>query len=229
MKNIEVEGIKVQIEKKQIKNFNLTVRAPYGEVKLTYPSHLKQQDCYRFIKKKIAWIQKQQVKLKAMKLPKPLDYRDGERIYLLGEANKLNLQLASKRSVTKSVNQIYLNILKNDTRKEKEQLINEFYRKELYQVIKPIVKKWEPIMQVEVYEARIKNMKTLWGSCNIKAQRIWLNLQLAKYDKQCIEYVIVHEMVHLHERLHNKRFYRLMDKYLPDWKEREHVLNRMNK
>lgn len=227
MKNIEVEGIKVQIEKKRIKNFNLTVKAPLGEVKLTYPSHLKQQDAYQFIKKKLAWIHKQQAKFNTMTVPKPLEYIDGEKIFFLGEGNKLNLQIASKRSVTKSANQIYLNILEKDTKKEKEQLLNAFYRNELYKVIKPIVEKWEPIMQVEVYETRIKNMKTLWGSCNIKAQRIWLNLQLAKYDKQCIEYVIVHEMVHLHERLHNKRFYTLMDKYLPDWKERERMLNKM--
>ncbi len=222
---IEIDGIKIQTEKKRIKNFNLKVSGPYGEVKLTYPYRIKKEECYDFIQSKLTWIKKQQNKYKNVKIPKPLAYETGEKLSFLGEKMNLNVELSSKRFIEIYNNQINLGVLKSDTKKEREELLYSFYRIKLYDILFPLVNKWEPIMQVKVNETRIKNMKTLWGSCNIQAHRIWLNLQLVKYDFKCIEYVVVHEMVHLLERLHSPRFYRLMDEFLPDWRTRQKLLN----
>ena len=222
---IEIEGIKIQVEKKRIKNFNLRVSGPYGEVKLTYPYRVNKEECHYFIRSKLSWIKKQQNKYKNVKIPKPLAYDTREQHLFLGEELALNVQLASRRFVEINDNQINLSVLKSDTKKEREELLYSFYRMKLYDILFPLVKKWEPIMQVKVNETRIRNMKTLWGSCNIQAHRIWLNLQLVKYDYKCIEYVVVHEMVHLLERLHSPRFYQLMDEFLPDWRKRQQLLN----
>lgn len=225
MQLIEIEGITIKLERKRIKNFNLTVRAPYGEVRLSYPYRARKKDYEYFIQSKITWIKKQQAKFKSVKTPKPLEYKSGEKVWFLGEENYLNVQISSKRFVKTDRKYVYLSVLKSDTKLEKEALLSAFYRKELYSILLPLVKKWEPIMKVNVSETRIRNMKTLWGSCNINVHRIWLNLQLIKYEKDCIEYVVVHEMVHLLERLHSPRFYKLMDDFLPDWRQRQALLN----
>ena len=103
--------------------------------------------------------------------------------------------------------------------------LNDWYRENLKEVIPVFVKKWESIIGVEVYYWGIKNMKTRWGSCNIRDHRIWINLQLAKKTPECIECVVVHEMVHLLERGHNKRFYEYMDRFMPEWVNCKQELN----
>ena len=104
--------------------------------------------------------------------------------------------------------------------------MQRWYRQHLRAEVPPLLEKWEPKLGVSVNEVRIKRMKTLWGSCNIGAKRIWLNLELAKKPKSCLAYVLVHEMVHLLERDHNDRFRGLMDKFLPQWRTYRDTLNR---
>ena len=229
MQVITIEDVKIEVERKKVKNFNLTVKAPNGKVKLTYPYHASEQDYQKFLYSKINWIKQKQNKYKNFKVPKQLEYKTGEKVWFLNHKYDLKIKFSTKRSVKLSDNNISLYILKTDLKVDKQKLLNEFYRGELYKILYPLVKKWELPMKVVVNETRIRNMKTLWGSCNIKARRIWVNLELIKYDKKCIEYVVVHEMVHLLERLHSKRFYKLMDKYLPDWREREIILNKRKK
>lgn len=111
-------------------------------------------------------------------------------------------------------------------RDKREAVLAAWYRRRLYAAIPPLIAKWEPEIGVTVAEYRIKKMKTRWGSCNIDARRIWLNLELAKKPPACLEYVLVHEMVHLLERRHNDRFRRLMDRFLPQWRLHRDELNR---
>ena len=103
--------------------------------------------------------------------------------------------------------------------------MTEWYRKELRELIPPLIAKWEPILGVRVNEFGIKKMKTRWGSCNPEVKRIWLNLELAKKSPTCIEYVLVHEMAHLLERSHNETFVAYMDKFLPNWRAIKAELN----
>ena len=103
--------------------------------------------------------------------------------------------------------------------------MREWYRRELKALIPPLIKKWEPQIGVKVKSWGVKLMKTKWGSCNIAAKRIWLNLELAKKNPTCPEYIVVHEMVHLLERLHNEKFVAYMDKFLPNWRSTKAELN----
>jgi predicted metal-dependent hydrolase len=109
---------------------------------------------------------------------------------------------------------------------KREEVIRLWYRQRLREQVGPLLEKWEPRVGVRVTEAGIRRMKTRWGSCNMGARRIWLNLELAKKPVACLEYILVHEMAHLLERHHNERFRELMDRILPTWRLRREELNR---
>lgn len=120
---------------------------------------------------------------------------------------------------------IDLYVRKNSTKDKREKIMIEWYREHLKKVVPEYIEKWEEIIGISLNEWGIKLMKTRWGSCNIQAKRIWINLELAKKNPRCLEYIIVHEMVHLLERKHNDRFKAYMDKYLPKWREVQKELN----
>ncbi|MFW5995398.1 MAG: M48 family metallopeptidase, partial [Spirochaetia bacterium] len=103
--------------------------------------------------------------------------------------------------------------------------LDRFYRELLERRVPELLARWQPRMRVAAAEWRIKSMKTRWGTCNVRARRIWLNVDLARRPERCLEYVVVHELVHLLERNHSKRFYALMDEFLPDWRARREELN----
>jgi len=105
-------------------------------------------------------------------------------------------------------------------------VLQKWYRARLNEQLSPLIAKWAPKVGVTVAEVRIKQMKTRWGSCNAQARRIWLNLELAKKPPECVEYVLVHELVHLLERQHSERFRALMDQFLPNWALLRAELNR---
>jgi hypothetical protein len=106
-------------------------------------------------------------------------------------------------------------------------ILQEWYREQLKILVPEYIEKWEEIMQVKVAEFGIKKMKTKWGTCNREAKRIWINLELAKKPLECLEYIVVHEMVHLLERNHNDRFITYMDRFLPLWRHYKEELNRL--
>ena len=121
---------------------------------------------------------------------------------------------------------LVLEVRKESTPKQREHVVNEWYRAQMKQAVPKILKKCEYIVGVNASEWRIKNMRTKWGTCNIEKKRIWLNLQLAKKPPECLEYVVIHELVHLLERGHNARFYGYMSRFYPEWKS---VRERLNK
>ena len=120
---------------------------------------------------------------------------------------------------------INLYVRANSTKEKREKIMLEWYREELKNLIPSYIEKWEPIMGVKVEDFGVKQMKTKWGSCNIGAKRIWINLELAKKTPRCLEYIVVHEMVHLLERKHNDIFKGYMDKFLPNWRSIKAELN----
>ena len=124
-------------------------------------------------------------------------------------------------------NYLQLWIRPNTTTLNKAKVVQAFYRQQLAEEVPKLLDKWLPRMAVQLQDWRVKQMKTKWGSCNIEASRLWLNLELAKKPHACLEYVLVHELVHLLERNHNARFMSYMDQFLPDWRERRELLNRM--
>jgi hypothetical protein len=132
----------------------------------------------------------------------------------------------SAPSVVLKHNTIELYIRPGTCRDRKKSILDEWYRQQLKELLPALIQRWEKKMGVQVNEFRIKKMKTRWGTCNIKAKRIWLNLDLAKKPVECLVFIVVHEMVHLFERKHNDRFVSYMDKFMPRWKFNKEVLNR---
>lgn len=108
---------------------------------------------------------------------------------------------------------------------QRERVLLSWYRQRLSELIPPLLEKWQNALGVQPREWAIRKMKTKWGACNMEARRIWLNLELAKKPVQCLEYIVVHELVHLLERHHNETFSALMSEFLPQWKTRRAELN----
>lgn len=218
---IEIDGIVVEILRKPIKNLHLRVYPPNGQVKVSAPMRFHLEAIRQQLEAKLSWIHHQRKRL-SIQLP---SFTSGELSYFLGKAyTLLVIESNSRPHIQLEENIIYCHIKPESTLIEKEQLFQHWYRQQMKQLLPPLISKWEPIIGVKVHHWGIKIMKTRWGSCNIHAHRIWLNLNLIKKPLSCLEYVLVHELIHLLEAGHNKRFYALMDKFLPDWRHREMVL-----
>ena len=169
---------------------------------------------------KLSWIQQQQAILAyQQKDPIRCSYSEGEQHAFNGQSYPLRIVEAhQKPSVEFDQRHITLHVRPNTTRDQRVTLLNQWYRYQLKQSIPHLIQRYEPLMKVKVKAFGVKRMKTKWGSCNITAQRLWFNLELAKKPPKCLEYVVVHEMVHLLETHHTQRFKSLMDTFLPQWR-----------
>lgn len=228
MNELTLGDVKVEVEFKNIKNVHLSVYPPKGRVRIAAPLHMSLDTIRIYAISKLGWIKKQQTKLKSAERESSRDYISKESHYYLGKRYLMRvvIQDSSPRVEIKH-NCLVLTVRpKTSTRKRKE-ILDDWYRNSLKELIPTIVKRYEKLMKVQVEEFAIRKMKTKWGTCNIEAKRIWLNLELAKKPASCIEYIVVHEMVHLLERRHNDRFTAYMDKFLPNWRLIKQDLNRL--
>lgn len=223
---LTVEDVSIQVTRKNIKNMYLRVYPGSGIVKLSGPRHIRQSTLEEFVVSRIPWIKKQLKRKPAVSSKEKKRFITGEFHYVWGRQKRLKIEeFKTKQGVElKPDGVLLLRIGAKNVSDKREKLLDHFYRQQLKEVIPQLIEKYEPLMGVKVNQFGVKKMKTRWGSCNIKAKRIWLNLELAKRDPACLEMVVVHEMVHLLERLHSKRFYSLMDCFLPDWKQRDRLL-----
>jgi predicted metal-dependent hydrolase len=222
----EILGIPLTIEKKKIKNIYLKVLPPNGKVVVSAPKRLSQRAIEEFVITKRDWIREKRKKYENSPMQEELQYKTGEQISFLGKKYYLEvMERSGSKKIVLTEDKIQMYIKEGCTKEQREQCLNEWYRKQLKLRIPELIEKWEPVMKVQVKEWNVKNMKTRWGTCNIAAQRIWLNLQLAKSKPECLEYVVVHEMAHLLERNHNERFYGYMDLFLPEWRKIRKELN----
>ena len=228
MQEIQLGDITIEVTQKDIKNVHLSVYPPFGQVKIAAPLRMNLDTIRIYAITKLSWIRKQQTKIKAQKREAPREYLTKESHYYLGKRYMLKVLEHNSAPVVKlKYNTIELYIRPHtDTAKRKE-ILDEWYRAKLKEMIPVLIAKWEKVMAVEVKEFGIKKMKTKWGTCSIEAQRIWLNLELAKKPSNCLEYIIIHEMTHLLERNHNTRFVALMNQFMPNWKEVKEELNRL--
>lgn len=222
---ITVSGVTIDVTRKNVKNVNLRVYPSDGRVSISCPPMLSHKKILQFTEERIDWIKKHLEKPRKV-TPKRPNYVSGEIHSLWGEKKILVVSESKKprRAFVLNDEEIHLRIKPTDTVDTREKVLDNLYRTELKREIPGLIAKWEPVMGVSVNEFGVKKMKTRWGTCNIRAKRIWLNLELAKKDPACLEFIVVHELVHLLERLHSKRFYRLMDQFLPKWREHEKLL-----
>ena len=179
-----------------------------------------------FVIYKINWIKNQKEKFENQSRKTKRQYITGESYYLWCRRYRLDVQyVKSRNNIILVGEKIILEIKKESTIEQRAKVLNEWYRQQLKEKIPIVLKKCENIVGIKASDCRIKNMKTKWGTCNIEKGRIWINLQLVKKIPRCLEYVIIHELVHLLERHHNERFYRFMDLYYPDWRVTKDILN----
>jgi len=222
-----VDGNSIQVTRKRIKTIRLKVNTATKQIRVSCPQRVSERELIDFIESKRSWIEKHLTKkIPAQVKPKEINFEEGDIIFFKGEEYELVIRTGSKKtSVNIDDRRIILSSKSNLDRTKREQAIQEFFRKYLKREIPKLIEKWEPIMGVSVNEFGVKRMKTRWGTCNIRARRIWLSLALAEKSPELLEYVVVHEMVHLHERLHNQRFKNFMTQFLPNWKVLQNQLN----
>ncbi|AEI37976.1 M48 family metallopeptidase [Zymomonas mobilis] len=231
MTDIIIDGIPIGILRKNIKNIYIRILPPEGRVRISIPKRLKKIELLRVIKTRLDWIKRRLSRLKEQPPLLPIAVPrlcPGEIHYLWGERCTLDIVpcMGRPKILFQAPSLIQLHSKPEMSEEYRLRQLDAWYRLQLKQALPTLIEYWQPILGVQPEIWRIKKMKTVWGSCNIQAKRIWLNAELVKKPPQCLEYVIVHEMVHLLERYHNQRFKSLMDKFLPDWRERRLLLNK---
>ena len=225
---IEISGIQIEVQKKNIKNLHLSVIPPYGNVRVSAPIHLSDESIAMFIRTKLSWIKKQQEKFEKQPRQSEREYVSGETLYVFGQQYFLRVEYSYKgNSLILEGNEAILTVRKESTAKQREAFVNEWYRGLLKEKIEIYLPKWEQITGLYCDSWQTKYMTTRWGTCNTNTRKIWLNLQLAKKPIECLEYVILHELIHLKVRNHNKDFVSLMDQYMPYWRDIKQKLNNL--
>jgi predicted metal-dependent hydrolase len=225
---ITINGTAIEVEKKNVKNLRLAVYPPDGHVKISAPLFMKDSEIYSFALAKADWIQKHRSKYAGNKAYAPLKYVDGEIHFYLGNPYTLRIvELPKRTKVVLNENEIILTIKPRSTKAQRLKALENWYRDKLNEISPELIAKWEGVIGVKATEFGIKKMKTRWGSCNIRAKRIWLNLDLVRRPLHCLEFIIVHELVHLLERNHNARFKAHMDRFMPAWRTYNKDLTRL--
>ena len=224
---IKIYDLEIDTVKKDIKNTHLGVYPPNGRVRIAAPLKTTDEALKLLVTEKIPWIKKQQSKFSNQERQTKREYVSGESHYFLGNRYRLNvIQSDSKpRIEIKRKTHIDMYIGSKMPLQKRERLMDSFYRAELKKQMPTLLAKWSKITGLSVKEVKIKKMKTKWGTCNPKCQRVWLNLELAKKPLRCLEYVLVHELMHLKEKHHNEHFQLLLRTYLPQWEQTKQELN----
>ncbi len=226
--NFIIAGIDVEINRKSIKNIHLSVLPPNGHVRLSVPSGTSEHAIRLAIINKLGWIKQQQADFAAQSRQTVREMVSGESHYLWGHRYRLDVVVRQGRHSIKVKNAERLELTittPNTSTDSRVKLLNQFYRREVRNALEKLLPLWEQKIGVQADNIGVKKMKTKWGSCNIQAKRLWINSELAKKPAECLEYILVHELIHLLERHHNERFKHLMDKFMPNWRERRNLLN----
>lgn len=224
---ITVSGVDVHVVRKAIKNLHLGVYPPNGRVRLAAPLAVSDDAVRLAVVGKLGWIRKQQAKFAAQPRQQEREMVSGESHYFLGKRYRLRVvkRDGPGRVQLRNRTTLELHVRSESGAKDRERVLQCWYRERLREIVPPVLEKWETILGVEAAEWGIKKMKTKWGACNAEARRIWLNLELAKKPVHCLEYLVVHELTHLIEQHHNDRFISLMDRHLPNWRLHRRELN----
>jgi predicted metal-dependent hydrolase len=225
--HLTVNGLPVSIVRKDIKNLHLGVYSPHGRVRVAVPLAVTDEAVRLAVVGKLGWIKRQRARFKAQPRQSAREMVRGESHYFLGTRYRLRViqQDGSPRVVLRNRSAMELYVQPGMIAEQRERVLHRWYRQQLKELIPPLLEKWQSALGIQVADWRIKKMKTKWGTCSVEARRIWLNLELAKKPVQCLEYIVVHELVHLIERHHNDQFISTMDKHLPQWRLHRQKLN----
>lgn len=225
-KSIVIENIVIHIERKNIKNMYIRIYPPEGKVKMTVPKYIKEDAIIMFASSRICWIKTQRKRMEDKPTQGELKFITGESHYLWGKIYIMEvLYTDNSNKVIIDGDRLILRIKKGSSKEQREHIITEWYREQLKAAIPSALEKCTNIVGKSPEEWHVKNMVTRWGTCNPSKKRIWLNLQLAKKPPECLDYVIIHELVHLYVRKHDNKFKAYMDQFYPNWRMVKKRLN----
>ncbi len=223
--NIVVSGLEIAIERKDIKNLHIGVYPPNGKIRVATPIKLNDEAVRLAVISRLSWIKRQQQSFIKQPRQTKREMVSGESHYLFGKRYLLDVKYENtKYQIVKEHAKLELIVKENTTIENRLKVLEKYYRENLSIELEKLISKWKNIIGVKINSWKIQKMKTKWGSCNIEDKRLLFNLELAKVPIKCIEYIVVHELLHLLERHHNDNFKILMDRYISDWQSRKESL-----
>jgi predicted metal-dependent hydrolase len=246
-KILDFQGLEVNIQHKKIKKLYLKINNKNGDVTLCVPLNISENFIVKFITEKLQWIKDNQQKIHHKKKSLNIEFVESDNIKFLGEIYQIKLNKTSRKPQVNLIknqnlinktyqensqlnlfdcpesqqnsycNQIIFDSIEDLSKEQKIKLLEKFYRQNLEKILQKFTKKWQEILQIEANFVGIKKMRTRYGSCNARKKNIWISLNLIHYPIGCIEYVLLHEFLHFFEQNHGKKFYALMNKFMPNW------------
>ena len=225
---INLGDISVEVVLKNIKNVHLSVHPPLGRVTVSAPAHMNLDTIRVFAISKLGWIKQQQRKFQKQARETPREYLERESHYLWGKRYLLKItECEQAPAIELKHTQLHLQLRPGTDEPKRQAILEAWYREQLKKAVQPLITKWEILIGVKLERLFVQRMKTKWGSCNHRAHTIRLNTDLAKKPPECLEYVLVHELVHLLEPTHNARFIAYMDQFMPKWQFYRATLNQL--
>ncbi len=227
MHQITVGSLTIDVIRKNIRNLHLSVHPPDGKVRIATPLAITDDSIRLYIIEKLGWIKKHQSRFQSQRRQTKRQYQARESHYFRGTRYLLYTieQVKFPQVELRQRNRMYLYAGKNATPQRCQQILTDWYKTQLQERIAPLMDKWQSILGVNANSWQIRKMKTRWGSCNPDNGRISFNTELIKKPEPCVEYIVVHELLHLIERRHNENFTQLLDNYLPNWRLYRDQLN----
>ena len=225
---IKLGDIVIDVVLKDIKHVHLSVYPPSGRVRISAPRRMSLDTLRVFAVSKLDWIKRQQQKMIEQERETPREFLDRESHYVWGKRYLLTvIEQDQVPAIELQHSHLLLRVRPGTTEDKRQTIVEDWYRSQLKQAAPPLIAKWEKLMGVKVERFFVQKMKTRWGSCNPVARSIRLNTDLVKKPRECLEYVVVHELAHLLEPSHNARFIALMDRFMPKWQFYREQLNRL--
>ncbi len=225
---IELGDISIAVTRKKIRNVHLSVHPPNGRVTMSAPEHTRPEVARAYAISKIGWIREQQEKLRNQARETPREYVERESHYLWGRRYLMTVtEQDAKPFVIIDHKRIMLRVRPGSGHAKRASVINEWHKSLLHEFIPPVIARWEARLDVHVKAYFLQRMKTKWGSCNHAAGHIRLNTELVKKPRDLVEYVVVHEMIHLIEPTHSDRFISILTDHYPSWREARAELNEL--
>lgn len=225
---IDLGDITIDVTLKEIKNIHLGVYPPHGRVRIAAPARMSLDTIRVYAISKLPWIRKQQQKLREQEREAPREYLDRESHYVWGKRYLLKLEeVEAPAAVVLRHRHLVLRVRPDMAPERRQEILEAWYRQRLKEAVPALLQKWAPVLGVHAERFFVQRMKTKWGGCTPGTRSIRLNTELAKKPPQCLEYIVVHELMHLLEPTHSSRFIALMDQYMPKWRFYRGELNKL--
>jgi len=225
---LQLGSVRIDVVQKDIKNMHLSVHPPHGRVTIAAPKRMKLDAIRVFAIGKLQWIKRQQEKQQAQPRLSPRQHIERESHHVWGRRHLMKvIEHDAPPLVELSARYLKLHIRPGATREKRHQVMEQWYRHQVREALEELLPKWEKLLRVRAGKVFVQRMRTRWGSCNHRTATVRFNTELAKKPRECLEYVVAHELAHLRESTHNARFVALLDQHLPKWQMLRELLNQM--